>query len=353
MLEPVHVGGVTIKLATLHNEEDLARKDIREGEEVIVLRAGDVIPQVLSPAPHVAEREDRPPRARARPQRCPVCDTPTVKPEGSVFTRCPNRDCPGRRWQLLKHFVGAMDIDGLGEKQVSLFMELGWVRTAADFYRLSAEQIAEQTGFGEVSAGKLVAAIEPSKQPAVRAVLFALGIEEVGYVTGRNLAQQFRTIDALLDADARGDRADAGGRPEDGARRSTSSSHDPHDAGADRGPARQGLRFEEEGPPPGEGPLAGKTLVLTGTLPELTREQATEMIIARRREGDRLGVAQDRLPGRRRERRVEARPGRAAGRCRCSTRTGLRELLRRSAAGAVSRCSGRARPPSGPGSGAA
>jgi DNA ligase (NAD+) len=130
MLEPVHVGGVTVKLATLHNEEDLARKDIREGEEVIVLRAGDVIPQVLSPAPHVAERPDRPPPPRP-PDKCPVCNTKTVKPEGSVFTRCPNRVCPGRQWQLLKHFVGAMDIEGLGEKQVGLFMQLGWVKTAA------------------------------------------------------------------------------------------------------------------------------------------------------------------------------------------------------------------------------
>ena len=136
MLEPVRVGGVTVKMATLHNEEDLARKDIREGEDVIVLRAGDVIPQVLSPAPHVAERKDRPPPPRP-PDKCPICHTPTVKPENSVFTRCPNRDCPGRRWQLLKHFAGAMDIDGLGEKQVSLFMELGWVRTAADFYDLT------------------------------------------------------------------------------------------------------------------------------------------------------------------------------------------------------------------------
>src|SRR5436305_547160 len=199
MLEPVHVGGVTVKLATLHNEEDLQRKDIREGEEVIVLRAGDVIPQVLSPAPHVAERADRPSAPRP-PKRCPVCKTPTVKPEAGVFTRCPNRDCPGRRWQLLKHFVGAMDIDGLGEKQVSLFMDLGWVRTAADFYRLQADQIADQSGFGKVSAEKLVAAVAASKQQPFGRVLTALGIEEVGGVTGRNLAQQFRTVDALLAA---------------------------------------------------------------------------------------------------------------------------------------------------------
>ena len=120
VLEPVVVGGVHIGMATLHNEEDLARKDIRAGEEVIVLRAGDVIPQVVSPAPHVAEQKGRPRRPRP-PARCPFCQTQTIKPEGSVFTKCPNPVCPGRAWQLLKHFVsrGAMDIEGLGEKQVA------------------------------------------------------------------------------------------------------------------------------------------------------------------------------------------------------------------------------------------
>jgi DNA ligase (NAD+) len=278
MLEPVHVAGVTIKLATLHNEEDLARKDIREGEEVIVLRAGDVIPQVLSPAPHVAERDDRPLPPHP-PDHCPICQTPTVKPQGSVFTRCPNRDCPGRRWQLLKHFVGAMDIDGLGEKQVSLFMDLGWVRTAADFYRLEAERIAEQSGFGPVSAQKLVSAVEASKQQPFGRVLYALGIEEVGYVTGRNLAQQFRTIDALMAASPEQIEQTPGVGP-----KMAVTIHDQlHDElmGSLIADLRaEGLRFEQEGPPPGEGPLAGKTLVLTGSLPELTREQATERIVA-------------------------------------------------------------------------
>ncbi|HEY3728110.1 MAG TPA: NAD-dependent DNA ligase LigA [Solirubrobacteraceae bacterium] len=278
MLEPVHVSGVTIKLATLHNEEDLARKDIREGEEVIVLRAGDVIPQVLSPAPHVAERSDRPPPPVA-PERCPVCNTPTVKPEGSVFTRCPNRDCPGRRWQLLKHFVGAMDIDGLGEKQVSLFMDLGWVRTAADFYRLQADQIAEHSGFGKVSAEKLVAAVEASKRQPFGRVLTALGIEEVGGVTGRNLAQQFRTIDALLAASPEEIEATQGIGPKM-ARTIHDQLHDPLMEALIAELREQGLRLEQEGPPPGQGPLAGKTLVLTGTLPELTREQATERVLA-------------------------------------------------------------------------
>jgi DNA ligase (NAD+) len=277
-LEPVHVGGVTVKLATLHNEEDLRRKDIREGEEVIVLRAGDVIPQVLSPAPHVAERPDRPDPPRP-PERCPICNTPTVKPEDSVFTRCPNRDCPGRRWQLLKRFVGAMDIDGLGEKQVNLFMELGWVTTAADFYRLDPEQIASQTGFGEVSAHKLANAVEQSKRQPFGRVLFALGIEEVGYVTGRSLAQHFRAIDALLAASPEQIEEAPGVGPKM-AQTIHDQLHDPRMLALIKDLRGQGLRFEEEGPPPGEGRLAGKAFVLTGTLPTLTREQASESITA-------------------------------------------------------------------------
>ena len=279
MLEPVHVSGVTIKLATLHNEEDLARKDIRVGEEVIVLRAGDVIPQVLSPAPHVAEREDRPPPPRP-PERCPVCDTPTVKAQHAVFTRCPNRDCPGRRWQLLKHYVGAMDIDGLGEKQVNLFMELGWVRTAADFYRLSADQIAEQSGFGPVSAEKLVAAVENSKRQPFGRLLSALGLEEVGPVVGRNLAMQFRTVDALLAAGAE-EIEQTQGIGAKMAQMIHDQLHEPQMEALIADLRREGLTLEEAGPPPGEGPLAGKTLVLTGTLPDLTREQATERILGR------------------------------------------------------------------------
>ena len=278
MLEPVRVAGVTIKQATLHNEEDLARKDIRVGEEVIVLRAGDVIPQVLSPAPHVVEGADRPAPPRP-PERCPVCDTPTVKPEASVFTRCPNHDCPGRRWQLLTHYVGAMDIDGLGEKQVSLFMDLGWVRTAADFYDLRAEQIAEQNGFGTVSAEKLVMAIEASKAQPFGRLLFALGIEEVGGVTGRNLAQQFRTVDALLGAGPEAIEQTPGVGPKM-AQTIHEQLRDEAMLALVEALRERGLRLEQEGPPPGEGPLAGKTLVLTGTLPELTREQATERILA-------------------------------------------------------------------------
>jgi DNA ligase (NAD+) len=280
VLDPVHVGGVTVKLATLHNEEDLRRKDLRVGDDVIVMRAGDVIPQVLSPAPHAVERPDRaaPP---SPPERCPSCGTETVKVEGVVFTKCPNPLCPGRQWQLLKHFVsrGAMDIDGLGEKQVALLQERGLVHTAADLYRLTAEQLLGLDGYAEVSARRTIEAIDRSRERPFARVLFAIGLEGVGEVNGRNLAQQFRSIDALMAA-----------TPEEIA-------HTPgigpivgrliHDQLADERMRAliddlraQGLRFEEDGPPPGDGPLNGKTLVLTGTLPDLTREQATERILA-------------------------------------------------------------------------
>jgi DNA ligase (NAD+) len=278
VLEPVGVGGVTVKLATLHNEEDIARKDIRPGDEVIVLRAGDVIPQVLSPAPHAVEREGRakPPRP---PKKCPSCGTPTIKPEGSVFTKCPNRVCPARQWQLLKHFVsrGAMDVDGLGEKQVGQLQQAGLITTAADFYRLTAEQLIELEGYGQISAERVVANLEESKQRPFGRVLFAVGIEEVGFVTGRNLAQRFRTLDALLAATPEEIEATPG--------IGTKMSEIIHEQLADeqmqallRDLRDQGVKMELEGPPPGEGPLAGKTFVLTGSLPDLTREEATERI---------------------------------------------------------------------------
>lgn len=280
VLEPVQVGGVTVKLATLHNEEDIERKDLRAGEEVIVLRAGDVIPQVVSPAPHVAEQADRPAIPRP-PEFCPRCGTRTVKPEGHIFTMCPNRVCPGRSWQLLKHFVsrGAMDIDGLGEKQVAQLMEAGLVRTAADFYRLTPEQLVELEGYGDVSARHVVDAIQASKERPFGRVLFAIGIEEVGEVTGRNLAQQFRTIDALMDATPE-QVSETPGVGEKMAHTILEQLNDEHMVALIADLRSHGVQFELEGPPPGEGHLAGKAFVLTGTLPDLTREQATERILA-------------------------------------------------------------------------
>jgi DNA ligase (NAD+) len=280
VLEPVVVGGVRIGMATLHNEEDLARKDIRPGEEVIVLRAGDVIPQVVSPAPHVVEQKGRPRRPKP-PAKCPFCATPTIKPEGGVFTKCPNPLCPGRAWQLLKHFVsrGAMDIDGLGEKQVAMLQERGLVSTAGDFYRLTEAQLVELEGFGELSAQNLLKALERSKERPFARVLFALGIEEVGEVTGRNVAQRFRDIDTLLGASEQ----EIEQTPGIGAKMATSIR-----AQLDDERMREliadlrelGLRFAEDGPAPSQGPLNDKTLVLTGTLPDWSREQATERIMA-------------------------------------------------------------------------
>jgi DNA ligase (NAD+) len=280
VLDPVVVGGVRIGMATLHNEQDIVRKDLRAGEEVIVVRAGDVIPQVVSPAPHVVERADRPALPHP-PERCPFCDTPTVKPDEGVYTQCPNPDCRARAWQLLKHFVsrGAMDIDGLGEKQVALLQGRGLLKNAADLYRLREDQLLELEGYGEISARKTLEAIEASKQRPFARVLFALGIEEVGEVTGRNLAQELRDIDALLAA-----------TPEQLEQISGIGEKMAHSIRAQLDNERmraliedlrsQGLRFREDGPAPSQGPLAGKTLVLTGTLPEWSREQATERIMA-------------------------------------------------------------------------
>jgi DNA ligase (NAD+) len=276
-LEPVHVGGVTVKLATLHNEEDLARKDIRVGDDVIVLRAGDVIPQVLSPAPHAVERPDRaePPRP---PERCPFCDTPTVKGEG-VFTKCPNLECPERQWQLLKSFAAIMDIDGLGEKQVAQLQREGLVKTAADFYRLTKEQLTALDRVGETSAENLLRSIDESRQRPFGIVLFAIGIEGVGYVTGRNLAAQFRTVDALLAATP-DEIAQTQGIGPVVAQLIADQLADEKLRALIGQLREQGLQFEQEGPPPGEGPLREKTFVLTGTLPGLTREEATERIVA-------------------------------------------------------------------------
>ncbi len=281
VLTPVAVGGVTIKLATLHNEEDLRRKDLRPGEEVIVMRAGDVIPQVVSPAPHVVDRPGkRPPRPRP-PSRCPFCNTKTVKPREGVFTKCPNRDCPARAWQLLKHFVsqGAMDIEGLGERQVALLQERELVRTDGDYYRLTAEQLTELEGFAEQSARNLIDAIEASRQRPFARVLFGLGIEEVGEVTARNLAMRFRDIDTLLRASTE-EIAQTPGIGEKMARTIRDQLDDERMRALIADLRGLGLRLREEGPPPSEGPLAGKTLVLTGTLPRWSREQATERVMA-------------------------------------------------------------------------
>ena len=277
-LEPVRVGGVTVSQATLHNEEDLARKDVREGDEVVVTRAGDVIPQVISPL--VQRREGRRLRKARPPKRCPACDTETVKPDGAVFTICPNRrGCPGQSFQHMKHFVAVMDIEGLGEKLALRFLELGLVRDQADVYDLEAERLQELDGFGEVSARKLIEAVAASKRQPFSMVLFAIGLPGIGFVTAQALAQHFGTVDALLAAPAEAIEEVEGVGPITAAQIAEELAEESTRALIGRLRDR-GLRFELD---PSErrvegGPLEGKTFVLTGALPELTRGDAEAMI---------------------------------------------------------------------------
>jgi DNA ligase (NAD+) len=279
MLEPVHVGGVTVTTATLHNEEDLARKDVREGDEVVVMRAGDVIPQVASPKlprKHKAARKPKPPK------KCPACGTETLKREDSVFTICPNRrGCPGQSFQHVKHFVskGAMDIDGLGEKQALRFLQDGLIGDVADIYDLAAEQLVELDRFAETSARNLVASIDASRQRPFKRVLYALGLPGVGYVTAEALADHFGSIDALHEADPEAIEEVEGVGPIMAVQIAESLADEDTWALVEKLRAK-GLRLEagaserrREG-----GPLEGKTVVLTGTLPVLTRDEAAALV---------------------------------------------------------------------------
>jgi DNA ligase (NAD+) len=280
MLEPTHVSGVTVSTATLHNEEDLARKDVRVGDEVVITRAGDVIPQVV--APLIQRRKGKRLRRARPPKACPACGTPTVKPEGGVWTICPNRTgCPGQVFQHVKHFVhrGAMDIDGLGEKQVQRFLADGLIEDAGGIYELEAGQLTGLEGFGEVSAANLIAAIAESKRQPFPRVLFALGLEGVGAVTAEALARHFGSIDELLAAgEDRIEEVDGVGPVV--AESIVEQLADERTQTLIAELRRHGLRFEldESERRAGAGPLEGRTFVLTGTLPELSREQATAMI---------------------------------------------------------------------------
>jgi DNA ligase (NAD+) len=279
-LEPVQVSGVTVKLATLHNEQDVLRKDVREGDEVIVMRAGDVIPQVISPTARAQKAKHRSPPPEP-PKECPACGTPTVKPEEGVWTICPNRTgCPGQVFQAVKHFVGAMDIDGLGEENARRFLQSGLIANMADLYDLTVERLADLDGFAEVSARNLVAAIEGSKRQPFHLVLYALGIPGIGYVNARNLARHFRSMDALLAASEEELTSVEGMGPIMARTVHETLSEERTRALIER-LRGHGLNMEEEAPPaPAEGPLVGRTLVLTGALPNLTREEAARRIEA-------------------------------------------------------------------------
>jgi DNA ligase (NAD+) len=277
MLEPVHVSGVTVSTATLHNEEDLARKDVREGDEVVVLRAGDVIPQVVSP---IIQRRKKGARRARPPKKCPLCGTPTVKPEDAVFTICPNRTgCPGQQFQHVKHFRGALEIEGLGEKNAYRFLQEGLISDAADIFHLTPERIAELEGFGEVSAKNLIAEIEGAKRKPFSRVLYALGIPGVGFVNAESLAEHFGTMDALLKAQPDEiERAEGIGPVL--AEQIYEELHEERTEELIGRLRKAGLRMELDAAERRVqgGPLEDKTIVLTGTLPDLTREEATRMI---------------------------------------------------------------------------
>jgi DNA ligase (NAD+) len=270
-LEPVHVGGVTVSTATLHNEEDINRKDIREGDRVVVQRAGDVIPQVVGPAgPHA--KGTVPFRM---PEQCPLCGTDVVKPAGEVMHRCPNRACPSRGLETLIHWVGAaMDIEGVGEQFVRRLWDEGLLRSMPDLYRLTVEQLVGIEGYAEISAARAVDSIARSKSQPFSRVLYGLNIPNVGWVTARSLASHFRSAEALMAA-----------------------THEELEAVEGIGPDRAELVaewFAEDenrqlvaelgalgltmtagnAERPVEGPLSGRQFVITGTLAGFTREEA-------------------------------------------------------------------------------
>ena len=210
MLEPVEVGGVTISRATLHNEEDINRKDIREGDDVIVQRAGDVIPQIVGPA----GRHRPGTKPFAMPTHCPLCGAEVVKPEGEVMHRCPNRACPSRGLESLNNWVmAAADIDGVGEQTVRRLWDLGLVRSIPELYRLTPEQLMELDGFGEISARNAIEAIAASKAVPFSRVLFGLNIPDVGWVTGQTLARHFGDVDGADEREPGGARRGGGHRP--------------------------------------------------------------------------------------------------------------------------------------------
>jgi DNA ligase (NAD+) len=279
MLDPVRVGGVTVSTATLHNEEDLARKDVRAGDEVVVLRAGDVIPQVVSALPQKRPEGAKKPEP---PEKCPACGTEVVKPDDSVFSICPNRSgCPGQIFQHIKHFVsrGAMDIEGIGEKQVARFLEEGLIRDVGDLYGLTQEQLESLDRMGAISAGNMISEIEKSREVPFPRVLFALGLIGVGSVTAEVLADEFGSIDALRAADPERIEQTEGIGPIMARQIAESLADERTWAMVERLKAA-GLKLElaEDERRPEGGPLEGKTVVLTGTLPDLTRDEAGAMV---------------------------------------------------------------------------
>jgi DNA ligase (NAD+) len=276
MLEPVEIGGVIVKLATLHNEDVIRQKDLRIGDIVQVKRAGEVIPQIIASVPEKSE-----PRGKKwrMPSKCPSCGTPAVRDEEEVAIYCPNVACPGRQLEALVHFAsrGAMDIRGLSYSRIEQLIDAGMVHDAADLYRLKRNQLLNLEGYAEKGTDALLAAIEASKSQPLSRLLTALGIRHVGAIAAQLLARHFGNLDDLARAT----------KEEIGAVRGVGDIIADGVVAyfSDRSAKRlieklrtSGVNFTEPRQVAAGGALSGKTVVITGTLPNLSRSKATEVV---------------------------------------------------------------------------
>ncbi len=284
-LQPVFVGGVTVTNATLHNEDEVRRRDVRVGDTVIVRRAGDVIPEVVASLP-----ERRPLRDLASPLHgpfvmptaCPVCGAPVQRLDGETATRCSNTlECPAQRKQAILHFASrrAMDIEGLGDKLVEQLVDTGLVRTPADLYTLQTEQIAGLERMARKSAENLKSGIEASRRRPLARFIFALGIRQVGEQTAKDLARHFGKLDELAAADDAALRQVADVGPVVAAS-ITAFFLESHNRDVIEALRRAEAWVDGEARAAAPARFAGKTFVLTGTLPNLSRDQAKAMIEA-------------------------------------------------------------------------
>jgi DNA ligase (NAD+) len=279
-LSPVLVGGVTVTNATLHNEDEVRRKDIRIGDTVIVRRAGDVIPEVLS---HVPERRPADAREFVMPATCPVCGSPVARMEDEAIARCTGGwiKCPAQRKGGLLHFVSrrAMDVEGFGDQLVEQLVDKHIVHTAADLYKLGFRSLAEMDRLAEKSANNLLQSLEKSKSTTLARFIYALGIRHVGEATAKELARHFGNLDALLEASEEQllEVADIGPVVAHSIKTFLS---DPMNLELIEQLRAAGITWPEHQVENAPRPLVGKTFVLTGTLPNLTRDQAAEMIEA-------------------------------------------------------------------------
>ena len=279
-LEPVSVGGVTVTNATLHNEDEVRRKDIRIGDSVIVRRAGDVIPEVVS---YVPERRPADAREFVMPVTCPVCGSDIIRPEEEAVARCSGGwlQCAAQRKGGLLHFVSrrAMDIEGLGEQLVEQLVDRGLVTTPADFYKLGLVALSELDRMAQKSAQNVLDALEKSRKTTLARFIYALGIRHVGESTAKSLARHFGKLDALLVASETDILAvdDIGPVV---AHSILSFLSDPLNRELIEQLRAAGVEWEEAEPERRSQHLAGKTLVLTGTLPTLKRDEAAAMIEA-------------------------------------------------------------------------